>query len=363
MKKLFLAYLCTQFVLFILYAMRKIILLVACCLGLYAVECNAQTKTRVIVTDEFDGVVHNKIDYIVVPPETTDEVLKRFGYDDASISKAQSDRNRRISISIEELADVPSPSNAQPSSMFGEKTTVIEGSNATVSSSKKTRVIDAPKSGEIKLEDLVSIPKGAKVEDMPDGSKRITTYKNDGHGNRVVDKTITVRRKSAENAGVSEQETEWTEIENSSAPTLSKSTVVIPANAPRNTYTEMYDGTNLDMPNITVKTDDLDGFDNSTLAQKDPSLLNAPALKIDKYQFSPDFKEGFFRLSFSCEADKEVKISMFDVIGAPVYTETISNFIGSYSKLIADFSVYRKGTFLLLITQNGAKFSRKIEIE
>lgn len=343
--------------------MRKIILLISCCLGLYATEGNAQTKTHIIITDEFDGVVHNKIDYLVVPPETTDEVLKRLGYDDASIGKAQSDKNRRISISIEELADAPSPSSAQPPSMFGEKATVIDGTNATVSTSKKTRVIDAPKNAEVKLEDLVAIPKGAKVEDMPDGSKRITTYKNDGHGNKVVDKTITVRRKSAQNQGVAEQETEWTELENSSAPTLSKSTIVIPANAPRNIYTEMYDGTNLDMPNITVKTDDLDGFDNSTLVQKDPSLLNAPTLKIDKYQFSPDFKEGFFKLSFSTDPNKEVKISMYDVIGAQIYVETINDFVGNYNKLIPDFSVHRRGTFLLLITQNGAKFTRKIEIE
>ena len=343
--------------------MKKLLLLIICCFALYANSTNAQTKTRLIITDELDGVVHNKIDYVVVPPETTDEVLKRFGYDDASISKAQSNKNRRISISMEELADAPSPSNTMPSSMFGDKATVIEGSNATVSTSKKTRVIDAPKSTELKLEDLVTIPKGAKVEDMPDGSKRITTYKTDTHGNRVVDKTITVRRKSNDNHSVAEQETEWTEIEHSPAPTLSKSTVLIPANASRNTYTETYDGTNLDMPNVSIKTDDLDGFDNSTLVQKDASLLNAPALKVDKYQFSPNFKEGFFKLSFDAEANKEVKISLFDVVGAQVYTETLSEFSGSYAKLIPDFSVYRKGTFLLLITQNGAKFTRKIEID
>lgn len=343
--------------------MKKLLLLAICCFALYANLTNAQTKTRLIITDELDGVVHNKIDYVVVPPETTDEVLKRFGYDDASISKAQSSKNRRISISMEELADAPSPSNAMPSSMFGDKATVIEGSNATVSTSKKTRVIDAPKSTELKLEDLVTIPKGAKVEDMPDGSKRITTYKTDKHGNRAVDKTITVRRKSSDNNQVAEQETEWTEIEHSPAPTLSKSTVLIPANAPRNTYTETYDGTNLDMPNVSVKTDDLDGFDNSTLVQKDASLLNAPTLKVDKYQFSPNFKEGFFKLSFDAEANKEIKISLFDVVGSPVYTEILSEFSGSYAKLIPDFSVYRKGTFLLLITQNGAKFTRKIEID
>lgn len=341
---------------------RYLAFTLACCCTL-AVTAFAQTKTRLLITDEFDGVVQNKVDYMVVPPETTEAVLLRLGYDDASISKAQSNKNRRISISMEEISDAAvGSSSARPASIFGNKATVIDGNQASVqeTSRTRTRVVEAPKANDLLLEDFVNIPKGATVEDMPDGSKRITTYRTNKKGEKEVDKVTTVKR--VKNGD--EHTTEWEENQSSGTPTLSESHIVIPANTNRSKYTETYDGSQLNLPDVVVTTDEPDMFDNSVLMKKKPALLNAPSLALKEYAFGPDLKNGFFKLSFGTEnASKPTEIYLLDVVGALVYTETISDFSGNYSKLIPDFSVYKKGTFLLLITQDGAKFTRRIEID
>jgi hypothetical protein len=304
----------------------------------------AQTKTRLVIKDQTDGVLTNQVDYTIVPPETLDEVLQRFGYDETSLSQMRAKGNRNITISTEELLDSYNK----------------QGQSITETVGKRSRSITIPKGRDVRVEDLVKIPPGAKVEDMPDGSKRITTYKTDSKGNRTVEKTVTVRRQS------NPAESDWEAIPyQETAPVPSSSTLLIPADAPRHVRTEVYRQDDLSMPDVSVRYEPVDEYDQSTLSKKDLTLERATWLKLENLSFKPDFQAGKFVLAFQQNLPKEgeLKITCYDILGTKQFEETVVGFSGKYEQSIASFSAYQKGVFLLLITQNGQKFTQKITID
>ena len=100
-------------------------------------------------------------------------------------------------------------------------------------------------------------------------------------------------------------------------------------------------------------------FDASTFNKLDPSLVNSKAMKLQNFKVKPDFKEGYFRFSFAMPNSEMSNFRIFDVVGNSVYQE---NFSGSYDKLVTPFHIHKQGTFLILINQDGKKWTQKVTI-
>jgi len=85
-------------------------------------------------------------------------------------------------------------------------------------------------------------------------------------------------------------------------------------------------------------------------------------LAIGEFEFYPNPGNGRFTVSFELQAKDPVTLSLFDITGRKVFSETTKKFSGKYSRSI-DISDKRKGTYLLQIEQNGKIFSKKFMIE
>jgi len=85
-------------------------------------------------------------------------------------------------------------------------------------------------------------------------------------------------------------------------------------------------------------------------------------LEIEDLKFAPNPNNGKFTLSFNLKEKKKVTINIYDLKGNLVYTETIKDFEGFYSKEI-DISDQGTGTFFLQIVQGIYDIIKKIIIQ
>lgn len=85
-------------------------------------------------------------------------------------------------------------------------------------------------------------------------------------------------------------------------------------------------------------------------------------LEIEDLKFAPNPNNGKFTLSFNLKEKKKVTINIYDLKGNLVYTETIKDFEGFYSKEI-DISDKGTGTFFLQIVQGIYDIIKKIIIQ
>lgn len=85
-------------------------------------------------------------------------------------------------------------------------------------------------------------------------------------------------------------------------------------------------------------------------------------LEIEDLKFAPNPNNGKFTLSFNLKEKKKVTINIYDLKGNLVYTETIKDFEGHYSKEI-DISDKGTGTFFLQIVQGIYDIIKKIIIQ
>jgi flagellar hook assembly protein FlgD len=85
-------------------------------------------------------------------------------------------------------------------------------------------------------------------------------------------------------------------------------------------------------------------------------------LEIEDLKFAPNPSNGKFTLSFTLKEKKKVTINIYDLKGKLVYTETIKDFEGFYSKEI-DISDQGTGAFFLQIVQGIYDIIKKIIIQ
>jgi len=110
-------------------------------------------------------------------------------------------------------------------------------------------------------------------------------------------------------------------------------------------------------PNIKISVADLDLFDLSALEAVDPSLKDAKRLAITNFSVRPDFKEELYRFTFAIPNGQYAEFKIYDVLGHLVTEETITGF---YDKTHPKFTIYTQGTYLVLIKQDGKKYTQKI---
>jgi hypothetical protein len=85
-------------------------------------------------------------------------------------------------------------------------------------------------------------------------------------------------------------------------------------------------------------------------------------LNVERLDFYPNPNNGKFNLSFNLKDKGDTEVSIFNVEGKKVYTETLKDFSGDYSKAI-DLSGSPKGIYFLNVTQGKNNLVKKIVIE
>ena len=306
---------------------------------LVTVVCEAQniSKIRLLITDSQNGKV-NSVDTVVSANSDMNEVLAKLGYDQHSIAEMQSNNhNRRITIATEEIID--KQGNTSSSTKY-DRNIAIENTNAS----------------KLKIEDIMNIPKDAIVTENADGSKHILIQKTDANGKTTTEeRTIRIgqNERISDRSGKSNS---WMNMEEGMPlpPTV---------DGPMNWTTESFSSISTDpssaSKNVSVTVADCDMFDASTFNKLDPSLVNSKAMKLQNFKVKPDFKKGYYRFSFAMPNSEMSNFRIFDVVGSSVYQE---NFSGNYDKLITDFHIHKQGTFLILINQDGKKWTQKVTI-
>lgn len=297
-----------------------ILTIIVICCGFLSPSASAQTIThyQVIITDDNGGQV-TKIDTLIPASMSVDALVRSLGYDQASIENSPDTKSgRKVAVNTKEIVDLPA-------------------------FAKKGRELDVGY--------FFDIPEDAVIEDIP-GGKKITTTTIDEFGN-VQTKESIVRRGEREYFD-GQKEATWHEVD------------ALPIGSPgtKTTTKETYRAPGRDgMPDAKITIATADPFDNSTINSRDHSLINAAPLEVNDFLVRPDYDEGYFKFTFNVVEPGDTKLRVFDVIGVEVYTETLTDFDGKYNKRIPYFNIYRKGPFIILLTQEGKKFLQKVIID
>jgi len=105
-------------------------------------------------------------------------------------------------------------------------------------------------------------------------------------------------------------------------------------------------------------TDDVNTTEpNQTKTEEIPTSLDVTTLNL-----APNPNKGQFTLSFSLKEAGNTSIIITDIIGKQVYSESLANFSGDYSKSL-DLTTKARGEYLLKITQNGKSATANIVLE
>lgn len=308
-------------------------------------------EVRIHIIDNNNGNII-EIDTTVLSALDQQKVLRALGYDQMSISQSKATPNRKISISTEEIITYPikkmTESYTLPISPTPNNKPNIQQPNKKPAQKQQ-----------FKVEDIVDIPPNAQVIDIPEGKKIITKH-TDENGNEVIEETTV----TIEQGRPSTNWTPWKEVKEDNKQNYR----LLPSSSPQPTihnqsYTNRNGDGTITGPDIRIAIGELDMFDASTLHKKDKQLLNAAPLAIQNFSITPEYNEGYFRFAFSLPAKQIARLAIYDVIGTPVYSEVLSGEKAKYNKLLSDFHLYKKGTFLILISQDEKKFTRKLTID
>lgn len=107
---------------------------------------------------------------------------------------------------------------------------------------------------------------------------------------------------------------------------------------------------------LPAEENDLESLKDAGVKTKNRSL------DVENLTFSPNPSNGKFNLSFTLKEKKKVTINIYDINGNVVYSETLKDFQGDYSKEI-DISDQESGTFFLQIVQGLYDIIKKIIIQ
>jgi len=292
---------------------------------------NAQSsytkKIKVTITDEMNGLP-TVIDTILPNQSAANRFLRLNGYDNAGINRASSisKGKRKISVSTKEILE---------SEFYDVQT------------------------GEIDLDKYFNMPAGATVKET-DGFKEVDWVETDAYGN-ITARSATVR--VGKRKRIPQNTTSYEIVgptTKTSSPTTSNTEYLkemssVRVNPTINSYPKL---------TITIATADI--FDLNTLDGKADWLQMASGLKVENFRVSPDYDTEKFLLSFDLEqVAEDTKLEIFDVVGLPIHSEDLSNFSGTYSEFLPNFNLYKKDTYLVMITQKSTsqKFTQKIIID
>lgn len=101
----------------------------------------------------------------------------------------------------------------------------------------------------------------------------------------------------------------------------------------------------------------------NTSSPKQSKVEEMPtALNLTTLNLAPNPNKGQFTMSFSLPETGNTEIIITDILGHQVYSESLNNFTGEYSKSL-DLSSKARGEYLLKITQNGKSATANIVLE
>ena len=113
---------------------------------------------------------------------------------------------------------------------------------------------------------------------------------------------------------------------------------------------------NINICITTVKKGDMPSAASPAQLSEHP-LMNPDNLKV----FSNP-SDGKFVVQFNLPEEGDTGITITDINGKEVYTETIKNFSGDYNKTIS-ISDKPKGTYFVKVTQNGYSSTRSVVVQ
>lgn len=368
-------------------------------------------QVRLSITDEI-GTKISRLDTLLPAEADIDAVLLKMGYDAESVAKAYIGNNaRRITVKTEEIVpqNMHIISSALPQN--GNSQTFRQKSTDPIIETHRTTTTDnTPKDSEFDLNEILeNLPPNAIIEELPDG-KKITTVTTNAKGETETKELIikTTRQTTTRNGSpipqwnadrnpknnrqpividgpistetLTNNESSFAapshnnmqpQKNNAGAIAQSESRNIVSSTNDHNTTTA-YTSQNFgkyananQLPKLQVAVADLDMFDNSTLNSRNPAALNYGPLTISEFLVKPDFQQGYYQFSFNLPPDKNseysTKIEIYDAVGYLVYTESFTE--SSYKKYLPEFHLYKKGTFLVLITHDSKKYSQKITFE
>lgn len=292
-----------------------------------------QPQTTLTITDSQNGKA-TIIDTTFIGDDI-DAVLQKMGYDEASLQKSkQTNIKRTVSIDVKQQ---------------------VTQKNSTITTAKPNEMNDQ------KILQITKSAPNATIETLPDGSKKITTTTTQNGNVKVEEKIIKINTKTSPEYTPLDKKAK-TEIQ-IQPPTFSP-----PANTPKNEKNYVFEQKTTDLQhpqptvNITIASPDM--FDASTINQKDPDLLNAKTLEIKDFMITPNYEQGYYSFKFKLpQPPQNTWLRLYDIVGTEIYAEYFQNASGNFEQMLPDFNLYKKGTFLVLITQENKKYLQKIILE
>jgi len=83
---------------------------------------------------------------------------------------------------------------------------------------------------------------------------------------------------------------------------------------------------------------------------------------INNLSVYPNPSRDIFNVAFTSEDIQDLDVRIINIVGEVVYTESLQQFIGEYTKSI-DLATYTKGVYFLEITTNNGVINKKLILQ
>ena len=83
---------------------------------------------------------------------------------------------------------------------------------------------------------------------------------------------------------------------------------------------------------------------------------------INNLDVYPNPSRDIFNVSFTSEDVQDLEVRVINVVGEVVYTESLQQFVGEYTKQV-DLATYTKGIYFLEITTNNGVINKKLILQ
>jgi hypothetical protein len=83
---------------------------------------------------------------------------------------------------------------------------------------------------------------------------------------------------------------------------------------------------------------------------------------INNLDVYPNPSRDIFNVSFTSEDVQDLEVRVINVVGEVIYTESLQQFVGEYTKQV-DLATYTKGIYFLEITTNNGVVNKKLILQ
>jgi hypothetical protein len=83
---------------------------------------------------------------------------------------------------------------------------------------------------------------------------------------------------------------------------------------------------------------------------------------INNLDVYPNPSRDIFNVSFTSEDVQDLEVRIINVVGEVIYTESLQQFVGEYTKQV-DLATYTKGIYFLEITTNNGVVNKKLILQ